>query len=185
MAMRSEMSGIGASRPSAILLGGAMLLLAGACSEMKEPAGGVTTPPVATLAPTPVPTPTPTPEPTPTPIPPDPNGLRFDIELFHRESECIPGVRPTGTDELRVGCSIEVRATVRDRHGRDVPYEDTGNDVEWKVTQGESNVTLPYDDAPWKRWLTGVHPGHFRIEVTLKLKRNKQLAGELRGEVVR
>jgi hypothetical protein len=165
-----------------LLFGLAMLLLNGACSDVKEP--GVTTPPVATLAPTPAPTPEPTPTPTPTPIPPNANGLGLFIEYFPRNSECVPGVRPTGTDQLRVGCSIEVRATVRDRDGNDVPYEDTGNDVEWKLTQGEQNVTLPWDSAPWKRWLTGVHKGHFRIEVTLTLKRGQLLVGELRGEVV-
>jgi len=182
MAVRSEKSSVGARRGTAILLGLTLLLLGGACSDVKE--SGVTTPPIATLAPTPTATPEPTPAPTATPIPQNPNGLRFFVEYFPQNSECVPGVRPTGSEKLRIGCSIEVRATVRD-HGKDVPYEDTGNDVEWKLTQGGQNVTLPYDSAPWRRWLTGVHQGRFRIVVTLTLKRGKPLVGELRGEVVR
>lgn len=149
-----------------------------ACTD--EPAAGVTnpTPPTTTLPPPPPPSP----KPTPTPLPE--SDVIVEVSRFPKESACKRGVGPTGTDDLRVGCSIEIRVVLKSLDGTPAPIRRTGNDLTWRIPKGRALVTLPWDENPWKRWLTGVAPGHFRIEVTLTMRNGDLAVGVLEGEVV-
>ena len=113
-----------------------------------------------------------------------PSDVIVEVTRWHKESSCKRGVGPTGTDDLRVGCSIEIRVALKNLDGTDAPKRKTGDDLEWRIPQGRALVTLPWDVNPWKRWLTGVEPGTFRIEVTLTMRNGDKAVGELVGEVV-
>ena len=45
-------------------------------------------------------------------------------------------------------------------------------------------MTLPWDENPWNRWLTGVAPGPYRIVATLTLPEGEKVTGEIEGTVV-
>jgi hypothetical protein len=79
---------------------------------------------------------------------------------------------------------VEVRALRTDANGKSAPERRTGEATEWRLAEGGSNATLPWDVQPWKRWLTGVEPGHYRIVLTLTLPDGDKAIGELEGEVV-
>lgn len=100
--------------------------------------------------------------------------------------ECKPGVTPPKqVNPFKVGCSIEVRVDVVDRHGVPIPVNVTGNDVTWEVQEGASRLTLPWDENPRHRWMTALSPGPYRIVATLSMKRtHEKIAGELSGEFV-
>ena len=91
---------------------------------------------------------------------------------------------PSGATDLRVGYGIEVRTNPRYADGTLVPQRKSGTTVLWSLAEGGSNVTLPWDENPWRRWLTAVNPGHYRIAVTLTLPDGERLAGELEGEAI-
>ena len=55
---------------------------------------------------------------------------------FKGNHECKRGVGPTGTEDLRVGCSVALRATLKLANGKNVPQRRTGNDMVWQVVQG-------------------------------------------------
>jgi hypothetical protein len=153
-----------------------------ACSGSQQNAG----PGSPTTLPKPSPTPTPTPEPSPSPTPgasPSANGIHLDV-VFIGSHECKRGVGPTGTEALRVGCSVEVDTIPKDETGTKVPERTSGNNVQWVIDQGGEKVTLPWDENPWRRWLTGIAPGHFRIVSTLLLRNGDKSVGVLDGEVV-
>jgi hypothetical protein len=139
-------------------------------------------PPAApALSPTPTPTPTPAPVPTPSPT----AAVRAVVRLVPRNLECKPGVAPpAGTNPFRVGCSVEVRVEYMDAHGAPVPETVTGNSTEWRVAEGASRLTLPWDENPWRRWLTAKSAGPYRIVVTLTMKKtHEKVVGELEGEL--
>jgi hypothetical protein len=83
-----------------------------------------------------------------------------------------------------VGCGVEVRALRKGANGNKVPESSTGNATEWRLAEGASNATLPWDENTWRRWLTGVEPGHYRIVMTLTLPDGDKAIGELEGEIV-
>jgi len=166
-------------RLKALILCGSVLAAGLACTNSHQNAAGPG-------GPTTLPTPAPTPEPSPSPTPgasPSPNGIHLEITYFGNH-ECKRGIGPSGSDALRVGCSVEVRTTPKDPQGNFVPERTSGTHIVWTVDQGGDKVTLPWDVAPWKRWLTGIAPGHFRIVTTLTLRNGDQSIGVLDGEVV-
>ena len=138
-------------------------------------------------SPAPTPTPTPTPAPTPTPTPtPSASGLRAVVSLFPNQMACKRGVTPPKQlDPFKVGCSIEVDLNILDRHGVPLSDQKTGSDVTWKIAEGASRITLPWDENVFKRWMTATAPGSYRIVATMRLKRtHEELVGELAGELV-
>jgi hypothetical protein len=140
--------------------------------------------PTAVVDPSPVPTPTPQPTPTPKPSPSvSKNGIHVEV-VYYGNQECKRGVGPTGNQDLRVGCSVEVRALRKDPNGNEVPERFTGNDTAWHIREGRANVTLPWDENTWRRWLTAVEPGHYRISMDLKLRDGEVITGELEGDSV-
>lgn len=151
-----------------------------ACSGSNEKAG----PGGPTTLPTPAPTPTPTPVPSPTPgASPSANGIHLDV-VYVGSFECKRGVGPSDTGAVRVGCSIEVDTVPKDPNGSKVPERTSGSSVEWVIDQGGDRITLPWDENPWRRWLTGIAPGHFRIVSTLTMRGGDKAVGVLDGEVV-
>jgi hypothetical protein len=170
-------------RLKAFALGVGLVVIGIACSKESDIAndhGNVLGP----TLPSPSPEPSPSPSPTPTPLPDtSTTGVTVDVVQFGSQ-ECKRGVSPTGDETLRVGCSVEVRLERKDGGGNDVPERRTGNTTEWHVVQGGSKVTLPWDENPWRRWLTGVAPGHYRIQATLTTKDHEQITGEIEGDVV-
>ncbi|MFI5183863.1 MAG: hypothetical protein ACHQNV_05660 [Vicinamibacteria bacterium] len=170
------------NRPKAFFLVLSLIAVGAACSSDKSTdKASVVTPPV----PTPTPAPTPTPVPTPTPFPAvSSEGYTLDVFQFSRNSECKRHVAPTGTQDLRVGCSVEIDLVVRNSSGGAVKIRQTGENIEWGIAQGRDLVTLPWDENPWKRWLTGVAPGHYRIVVFLTLPSLEKIRGVLEGDVV-
>ncbi len=134
------------------------------------------------VEPSPVPTPAPTPTPKPSPSV-SKNGIHVEVVYFGNQ-ECKRGVGPTGTEELRVGCSVEVRALRKDPNGNDVPERLTGNNTAWHIREGRANVTLPWDENTWRRWLTAVAPGHYRIVMDLTFRDGEVISGELEGDAV-
>ncbi len=173
------------NRPKAFFFALSLVTVGVACSnsERTPDKSGVLTPPIPTPAPTPVPTPTPAPTPTPVPAVSS-DGLRMEVSQFQRNFKCKRGVHPTGTDDLRVGCSVEVRAEVKDALGNDVKPRKTGENLVWGIPEGRANITLPWDENPWKRWMTGVAPGHYRIVATLDMPSGEKIRSELEGEIV-
>lgn len=131
---------------------------------------------------TPTPVPSATPEPTPTP---SQSGVRAKVRFIERELVCKRGVTPPkDTDPFKVGCSIEVRVDYVDRNGALVDEDITGNNVQWSVPQGGSRITLPDDSNPWRRWMTAVGPGDYRIVATLTMKRTREkIVGEIAGHI--
>jgi hypothetical protein len=103
---------------------------------------------------------------------------------YPKQSHCKRGVGPTGTEDLRVGCSIEVDAQVRDANGIPVNPKHLGTDLRWHIPEGASNITLPWDENPWKRWMTGIAPGPYRIEVTIHFRDGDQATGMMSGQIV-
>ena len=101
-----------------------------------------------------------------------------------KESKCQRHVAPTGTEDLRVGCSIEVRAEARDEKGSPVPQRVTGTDTEWHTIKGKGNVTFKWDENPWKRWVTAEVPGPYIITMTIHLRDGDSITGQLEGQVV-
>jgi len=159
-----------------LCIGVAVAGLSCGSSEKAGPSG-------PTTLPTPAPTPTPTPVPSPTPgASPSANGINVEV-IYVGSFECKPGVGPSGTHDVRVGCSIEVDTVLKDPGGNPVPQSTSGNNVQWVIDQGGDRITLPWDENPWKRWLTGVAPGHFRIVSTLLLRNGDKAVGVLDGEV--
>ena len=166
-------------RSGALSLILSMTAMGVACSTQEH----VTTPTIPSPVPTPAPTPAPTPVPSPTPQASQ-SGIFVDVFQFPKESKCKRGVHPTGTEDLRVDCSIEVRVELKDANGDTVPERQTGNNLEWHIRQGKSSITLPWDENPWKRWMTGIAPGPYRIEVTIHLRHGDQATGLLSGQIV-
>ncbi len=155
--------------------------LGGGCSS------GATAPATPTTLPTPASTPTPAPTPTPKPSPtaePSKNGITVAVFQWPKESKCQRHVQPTGTEDLRVGCSIEVRAEARDDKGSPVPQRVSGTDTEWHTIKGKGNVTFKWDENPWRRWVTAEVPGPYIITVTIHLRNGDAATGLLEGQVV-
>ena len=175
---------VDSGRLKALALGLSLVVIGIACSKESDIANGHGNVLGPTL-PSPTPAPAPTPSPTPTPLPDtSTTGVTIDVVQFGAQ-ECKRHVDPTGDETLRVGCSVEVRVLRKDAGGADVPEGRTGNNVVWHITQGGSKVTLPWDENPWKRWLTGVEPGHYRITATLTLTKGRgQVTGEIEGDIV-
>jgi hypothetical protein len=167
-----------------LLIGVGLGAAAIACKSHDAPKGaGNPTGPTA-VEPSPVPTPTPEPTPTPKPSPSvSKNGIRVEV-VWYGNQECKRGVGPTGNDDLRVGCSVEVRALRKDPNGNEVPERLTGNNTTWHIVEGRDNITLPWDENTWRRWLTAVAPGHYRIVMDLKLLDGEVINGELDGQTV-
>ena len=149
-------------------------------SNLNKDHGSVAGPtvPAATPTPTPTPAPTPTPEPSTSST-----GITVYVIRFGPQ-ECKRGVGPTADGNIRVGCSQEVRVVCKDAAGSDVPPNKTNNEIEWHTPEGSSKITLPWDENPWKRWLTGVAPGHYRITAKLSLHHDEKITGELEGDIV-
>jgi hypothetical protein len=99
--------------------------------------------------------------------------------------ECKPGVTPpAGLDPFKVGCAIEVRLDIFDRHGVGVPDRVTGSNVTWQIAEGASLITLPWDENVFRRWMTAIAAGRYRIVATLVMKKTHEpLVGELAGEI--
>lgn len=153
--------------------------LGGGCSSQG------TAPATPTTLPTPAATPTPAPTPKPSPTPePSKSGVTMAVFQFPKESACKRHVQPTGTEDLRVGCSIEVRAEPQDEQGNKIPERRTGNNVVWHTIRGKGNVTFNWDENPWKRWVTAEVPGPYTITATITLKDGDVVTGALEGEVV-
>jgi len=162
-------------RPKAFFILG-LVLVVGACTDLER-----TPAPIIPTLPSPVPSPEPSPEPSPSPAV---STSGITMEVRHRGShECKRGIGPSA-EGLRVGCSVEVRATFKDAGGNKPTERRTGNDMTWRVVEGPENVTLPWDENPWNRWLTGVAPGPYRIVATLALPEGEEVKGELEGTVV-
>ena len=73
---------------------------------------------------------------------------------------------------------------VWDADGHAIPVNKVGNDIEWHIPQGRANITLPWDENPWKRWMTGVEPGPYRITTTINTRDGETLTGEMVGQIV-
>jgi len=171
-------------RLGALSLNLSMLALSAGCTS-QEAATPSTPSTLPTPGPPPAPTPTPAPAPSPSPTPePSKSGITMAVFQFPKESKCQRRIQPTGTEDLRVGCSIEVRAEPRDAEGNKIPERFTGNNVEWHTTRGKANITLPWDENPWKRWMTGVAPGPYQVTATITLKDGEVVTGWLDGEIV-
>ena len=165
-----------------IVLSLGLVAMQSACSNPREDAsdhhdGGPAGP---TVLPSPTPSPTPAPSPKPSP---SASGITLQLRYFGAQ-ECKRGAGPTGTTDLRVHCGVEVRATAKSADGLDVPQRRTGGEVVWRVVEGASSITLPWDENPWKRWITGVQPGHYRIVATLTLPEGDTVAGEIEGNII-
>jgi hypothetical protein len=171
-------------RRTGLLIG--LLLVAGgaACKSSDSPeanGAGTVGPTAVEPSPTPAPSPTPTPRPSPTP---SKSGIRVEV-IYWGNQECRRGVGPTGTDDLRIGCSVEVRALRKDANGNEVPERRTGIHTQWRILEGKEMVTLPWDENPWRRWLTAVDDGHYRLAMDLTLPEGDVIRGELEGDAVR
>jgi hypothetical protein len=181
-----EMVQVDSGRWVRALIGVGLLAAALACksNDPKTAAAGNPAGPTA-AAPSPDPTPTPSPAPTPKPTPkPSKSGIRVVVVYFGNQ-ECRRGVGPSGTDELRVGCSVEVRALRKDANGNDVPERRTSIHSKWRILKGKEFVTLPWDENPWRRWLTAVDVGHYRLAMDLTLPEGDVIRGELEGDTIK
>jgi hypothetical protein len=181
-----EMVHVDSGRLTRSLIGVGLLAAGLAChSTDPEAANGAGNPvgPAALANPSPVPTPEPTPTPRPTPKP-SKSGIRVEV-IYFGSQECRRGVGPSETGALRVGCSVEVRALRKDANGNEVPERRTGIHSKWRILEGRDLVTLPWDENPWRRWLTAVEPGHYRLAMDLTLPEGDVIRGELEGDTVK
>ena len=175
---------VDSTRLRALALGLSFVVIGIGCSKHESDITNDHGSVVGPTLPSPTPEPTPTPSPTPTPLPDtSTTGVTVDVIQWGAQ-ECKRGVSSTGDETLRVGCSVEVRMVRKDGSGTDVPERQTGNNVAWQIVQGGSKVTLPWDENPWRRWLTGTAPGHYRIQATLTMRNHEQITGEIEGDVV-
>lgn len=162
-----------------VILGVVVIGAACVTSEHATDPTGPTTP-SATPTPAPTPTPTPTPKPTPTP---SASGIVVKVTRWGSQA-CKRGVGPTGTEDLRVGCSVEIRVAFEDAQGNNVPQRTTGENIVWTIPEGGANVTLPWDENPWKRWLTGINAGHYTLRATLSMRNGDVISGDLEGDII-
>ena len=107
------------------------------------------------------------------------------MRFIERELECLPGIKaPSQLEPFKIGCSVEVRVDYVDKDGARVEEDVTGGNVEWQIAEGESLLTLPDDENPWRRWMTAQKPGRYRIVSTLHMRKtHEKIVGEIAGHI--
>jgi hypothetical protein len=142
------------------------------------PAPAATPTPAASATPTPAPaanpTPSPTATPTPTPAPtPTPNAGSIDsIRVAFFGFKCTDGqiVPHNGAGQLPKGCTGYLTATPKKKDNTDVPQNEHGPDISWRLRAGDEMVqvlppTFPND---FNKDLLGLKQGEFSLCATVK-----------------